>query len=123
MKPVKMIIPFDFEMVKKYETELNDLSMGLSIEEIIEETVKRKCMRLDLREWLDYVNDCVFYEHVSNDMVVTCKNYLERVMSLIADLTNTYVSKMSVFSTVSDISFDYLDNSIIVEGTINDGGS
>lgn len=123
MKPVKMIIPFDFEMVKKYETELNDLSMGLSIEEIIEETVKRKCMRLDLREWLDYVNDCVFYEHVSNDMVVTCQNYLERVMSLIADLINTYVSKMSVFSTVSDISFDYLDNSIIVEGVINDGGS
>lgn len=123
MNAVKVIIPFDFEMVKKYEIKLCDLSMGLSIEEIIEETVKRKCMRLDLTEWLDYVNDCVFCEHVSNDMVLTCQSYLERIMSLVADLINTYVSKMNVFSTVSDISFDYIDNSIIVEGTIDDGDS
>lgn len=121
MRYVKLLLPFNFQMVRSYDEDINDLSMGISLEEIIEEIVRHSCLRRDIKEWLEYVTDNIFYEHVSNDMLLMCQNYLDFIVEYISKAISVYVDKMYVFNTVSDISFDYKDNSIIVEGFINDG--
>lgn len=123
MKTVKLLLPFDFQMVREYDEDITDLSMGLSLEEIIEETVRYNCLNRNIKEWYDYVANSIFYEHVSNDMVLICMNYLEYMTTLVTKMISAYVDRMYNFYTVSNISFDYQDNSIIVEGIIDDGSN
>lgn len=106
-----IIFDIDFQYIENLAIELNDLSMGLTIDEIIEDVIIYRVGRKDIKSYVEYVNECIFSEHVSCDMLDECNSYLMRMIAIINDcLSSSYID--SIPYQVLNVLFDKMNNTV-----------
>lgn len=101
----------------KMERELLDLSIGLSIEEVIEDVIKNYLLGYNLDEYYQYIDDTVFCEHVCPEDNPKCMVWL----SSIAEVITRYVAVVPFkFETINEVTFNMKDNYVSIRGVVDE---
>ncbi len=115
--PIIIRFPLCIDQLQREADAICDLSMGLSLEEIVNDSAAIYLGNLSIECWLEYVENTIWYEHVSNDSYYEIKSFCSTFMQYLLDkykLLNLPVLNINNIDAI-DVEFnpDYID--IIVQ--------
>ena len=83
--PIIIRFPLCIDQLQREADAICDLSMGLSLEEIVNDSAAIYLGNQSIECWLEYVENTIWYEHVSNDSYYEIKSFCSTFMQYLLD--------------------------------------
>lgn len=99
--------PLSMSVLQKTADSFCDISMGLSLEEIVQDSIAVYIGNYTLEDWLYHAEVNVWYDHVPSDYYLVVKTFCEEIMMFLVSKYQEFNLPKFDIAKVLDIEVDF----------------
>lgn len=116
-KVLEIKLPLNLDNLQIYADKILDMSMGMSLEEIVHDSVLIGLGQYTVDEWLETSEQNIWREHVSNDYLDEVMSYCRSLMGVLLNLYKGCNLPILPRELVDELDIDFKEDSMEVRLT------